>query len=924
MVRIFGRVIWPLLLLARPRISQFYLILSDFLAPEIGRFATPLYLFFQNQTPVNIVKTSFDPVSTGPTKEQSGFILSTQSTLSSSAQSTALLLLSCILPVLSATVVVVAAVFVIVDKIADYRKSIFLSTVEGERLSRLVDFADLAQVPFALKTHVSELVKSAPASAHLQSKFKADLLKIMSLFEIQERKPMPEYSCWYTKVRQTPFTLKNTILISLRQLFSLSSAENEYEQVPTSDDPNLQSEPLKSAGVQESFKTYLFKNVHKKFVRKVSFSSTALEQSFKEYLSEPTTSETKNEVLNQLNQFKSEKHIDFVLHQIKATVVDDGGDDKKKVFSCVFEAEDDTSEMKSRIHDYVIVKCQGFPQGFPFDPRFGYCIRNVKEVIVKEVRKKTFDLISLDNFQILEMPPSFVGAPFEVNLTFEDPYTLDDQFLQYAFNEDAFEHAKLVSSFNRIYNETFVSFKSKSRSSPGFFANCFQCCDKSAMDNDESKKRLATESSYSGSHGSDSAVEMNSVDKSSKQGACIFGAPVFRSNETLKWNPFRDRIILATTAIFFESVESFRQICSSTGVESFFDLLIVNGSKNLKKWKSLGSIDYIMNKFHRKKAFNKDSQESQDTERNVRIPAFFEGTEDSHKKVVWKLHCQKKNIEDHFKPDDKFPRLDFSLHGPAVSSKDAVQFDTMSPFEKIKVSVDQKTFRENIAWQPFQPGCIFHMEWPSSLKTIHGTPSGSNKSQGEESPNTVTSFIVSDGTRTVPEIEFQFDPVESVEVQNGGTNPDKAEKADKKLYQKCHMHMQCFHALQQRVEEIESAEDEDGPDGSNADLYAHQFLDAYKPKGKNAIISPFLHGFISIATIVPTFAFFGFWAYNQSIYYSMPVFWSLAIYFLIICAIYIGIAVIYFFLCYLEFPYLFYGKRPHSTQTFAGSSHSIR
>jgi hypothetical protein len=217
------------------------------------------------------------------------------------------------------------------------------------------------------------------------------------------------------------------------------------------------------------------------------------------------------------------------------------------------------------------------------------------------------------------------------------------------------------------------------------------------------------------------------------------------------------------------------------------------------------------------------------------------------------------------------------------------------------------------------------MEWPSSLKTIHGTPSGSNKSQGDESPDTaVTSFIVSDGTRTVPEIEFQFDPVESVEVQNGGTNPDKAEKADKKLYQKCHMHMQCFHALQQRVEEIESAEDEDGPDGSNADLYAHQFLDAYKPKGKNAIISPFLHGFISIATIVPTFAFFGFWAYNQSIYYSMPVFWSLAIYFLIICAIYIGIAVIYFFLCYLEFPYLFYGKRPHSTQTFAGSSHSIR
>jgi hypothetical protein len=859
MVRIFGRVIWPLLPLDRPRISQFYLMLSDFLAPEIGRFATPLYLYFQNQTPVNIVKTSFDPVSTGPTKEQSGFILSTQSTLSNSAQSTALLLLSCILPVLSATVVVVAAVFVIVDKIADYRKSIFLSTVEGERLSRLVDFEDLAQVPFALKTHVSELVKSAPASAHLQSKFKADLLKIMSLFEIQERKPMPEYSCWYTKVRQTPFTLKNTILISLRQLFSFSSAENEYEQVPT--DPSLQSDTLKSAGVQESFKTYLFKNVHKKFVRKVSFTSTALEQSFKEY--RPASKlENPDEMLK---RFKREKHIDYGLQPIdndrnlqptiKATVKDEQKVDEKKIF-CLFVAEDDTHEMKSRIHDYVIVKCQGFPPGFPFDSRFGHCIRIVKEhsSSEKEVGKKEFHLISLGNFQKLEMPSSFVGVEIKVDLTFEDPYTLDDLFFQYAFNENAFEHTKLVSSFNRIYNETFASLKSKPRSSPGFFANCFKCCDKSEMDkNNEFKERFVAEPSSSGSHASDSAVELKKFDKSSEQGACIFGAPVFRSNETLKWNPFRDRIILATIAIFFESVESFREICSSTGVESFFDLLIVNGSKNLKKWKPLGSIDYIMNNFHHKKASNKDSQESPDSQRNFRIPAFFEGTacNPDSEEVAWTLHCERKTIGEHFKQDDEFPRLDFSLHGPAVSSRDAVQLDKVSPFIKIHINDNQKTFRENIAWQPFQPGCIFHMKWPSTLKTIHGKPSDSNESSDQE-----TSFIVSDSTCTVPKITFQFDPVESGDV---------------KLYPNCHMHMKCFHALQQRVEEIEKAEGEDGADVSNADLYAHQFLDAYKPKGKNAIISPFLHASISIATIVPTFAFFGFWAYNQSVYYSMPV-----------------------------------------------------
>jgi hypothetical protein len=129
----------------RPRISQFYQILSDFLAPELSQLDNPLLLKFQFQTPVNIWKTDFDPVSTGVAADQNGFQLSSSGTLSLN-QTTALLILSMMLPLLAAIVLVTLAIIILVDKITEYRKSIFLSTVEGERLSRLETFSDLAQV----------------------------------------------------------------------------------------------------------------------------------------------------------------------------------------------------------------------------------------------------------------------------------------------------------------------------------------------------------------------------------------------------------------------------------------------------------------------------------------------------------------------------------------------------------------------------------------------------------------------------------------------------------------------------------------------------------------------------------------------------------------------------------------------------------
>jgi hypothetical protein len=453
----------------RPRISHFYQILSDFLSPELGQLTNPLLLQFQFQTPVNIWKTSFSPVSVGSGADQSGFTLNPSGSLSLS-KDTALLFLSMMLPLLATIALVLVILIVLVDKITEYRKAIFLSTVEGERLSRLDTFRDLAQVPFALKTHVSELVKSAPASAHLQNKFKADLLKVFSLFEIQERKPMKQYSRWACKVRQTPFTLKNTFLTSLRQFFSLSSGgSNQFTKIP-GDDLGHQPNALESAGVQESFKTYLFKTIDTKFVRKVSFTNIALDQSFKLYNTTDPEPAVKPPMLVgrcDLDEFKRDKCIEYGLEESHLLFNSNSSHPDKntkqnqpqqpQIVVNVIKSNDDyvlqvtdqhlefsENELSCKIFDFVVVKSRDVP----CDPRFGYVIRNVK----KTVGQTTFDLVSLDDgFEKLQLSSSHKS----LTLKFEDPYTIEDNFIEYAFRCEVLSHMKSPDSILTFHQHLF-------------------------------------------------------------------------------------------------------------------------------------------------------------------------------------------------------------------------------------------------------------------------------------------------------------------------------------------------------------------------------------------------------------------------------------------------------------------------------------
>jgi hypothetical protein len=549
---------------------------------------------------------------------------------------------------------------------------------------------------------------------------------------------------------------------------------------------------------------------------------------------------------------------------------------------------DSAPELSSRIFDYVVVKSRDPP----CDPRFGYVIRNVRQTADNV---KTFELFSLDDgFHKLDLSTAPITT---VTLKFEDPYVIEDNFIDYAFRANAFEYQNLVSGFNRIYSSSDAT---KPVTPPSWLAKCLWSCCGRFFKSGTSQKEDKTSLTMDGTQvKAETGIELNTFPT---DGTCTFGAPVFQSNEVLKWNPFRDRIILTTTAIFFESVESYRCITSSTGVESFFDLLIINGSENLRKWKMLGSIDDIMNAFHNKKMSDP-----------ARIPAFFQPS-DKPDKTEWDIRCMKSDVADRLKrmaqsaPGADSFDADFSLHGPAVSSKDAIQLTGSNDMfrQSIIVHPNQKLFSEKLEWQPFQPGCIFQMTWPSSslsvAKVADRGATGAQSSSALDGTSITSvrrmadnSITVSGDTRTVPDITVQF-----------VDDPDKDKAGQSAYVPNCHMHTQCFQALQKRVEEISSGEDGAKNDGNRV-LYSHQFLDAYKPKGKAAIITPYMHSIIGLAAVVPTFMFFGLLAYNQLVYYSMILYWSLATYFLIFAIVYIIIAIYYFLCVYLEFPYLFYG-----------------
>ena len=853
-----------------------------------------MFLSFQFQAPLQISKDGFKYYGKGTIQ------YNPQLYLDPDYGEFWLLILSFYIPYIFSAIISTILVIVLFRKLRDYRTILFQTTIEGHRLSRIAPFSHLAEVPRRL-TNPKE---------HLQSKFKASLLKICSLFEIKERRPMPEHIRWACKIRDN----------------SSSHSSLNYTKLSDSDDVAESGVKAAESGVKGSFKSYIFKSIEQKYARKVSFSQVALEKS----LSQST----------ELDKFKTEKFIDVDFDELffDATVTQPTGKlvleakssgmgplqprniyesvevtsedypcdnrvryritnvmitdqtaesvtftfglyslkgSKELKFSepektirlrfdedTILEARvvEQTSELvlktefpsmgPRKIYDFVVVRSE--------DLQGRYCIRNVH----MDNQGFTFDLYSLKDFKRLDF---FEYEPNEtIKLKFDDPYIIDDEFIDCLFMNNAFDHDNLVASLKRIpVNEGGA--------------------------NENEKKKKSNETSRD-------KTEMLGFQEDS---TATFGAPTFETDETLRWNPFKDRIILTVAAIFLESVESYRAIVSSTGLESFCDMLIVNGSFHLREWKLLGTIDEIMDEYHQQRLPSDgmaDDYCQQETSKNgpqilhhSRIPALYQtenvgssiGATLLPRTVPSKITCKRSDLEQRLNSDSAqysssvdYFHTDCSLH----YSEDAVHPAGSKSIEIVAKSralnffeYKENPFIETHNWRSFQPGCSFEIEWDKALE---------EKIAIDDIRCTVNK------DHSMPRIKMDL----ADEMVSGAGVP-------------CYMHIQCFAALQRKIEAVST--DECEVSGTDATVYSHRLIDAYKPKGNNVFLSPICHSFACFCAICPALGLFTLWGFSANDTYLIHPYQTPAAYFCIFALVYFFIAFLYVFLAYLDFPYLF-------------------
>jgi hypothetical protein len=767
-----------------------------------------MQLSFQFKLPIQIIKIGFSTVIFGEdVQERVSHQVDNWQNFGWDRESV-LLGISVLIPYICSIVISLLILKVVLDKIFEYRKTLFLSTVEGERLCRIEPFSDLAQVPHALHNHISDLVRLAPASAHLQSKFKADLLKIISHFEIKERKAMPEHILWACKVKPTPSNYITDIKNYIRQVLTqgyavLSQSDDSTSQ---SDDATSQSDGqndnvLEDSGVQERFKCYMFKKIEKKYERNVGFTQIT------------SSSDSMSHALNNVFKVTQQKCV---------------AEKKSRWLVSVPKPSDPTP---SKIFDYVVVKSCS-------DPRNRYCIRNVTVVDSEDKSEKLFevDLFSLDKFEILN-----VAGDVDHTFSFEDPYKIDDDFINFACSNKAFDYNSTVASIKRVHNalETHVSKNSAERF-VGFYRFCCP------------KKKVK---------------------------------PYPDTVNGVNFNPFQDRIILTMAAIFCESVESYRAIVSSTGLEGFCDMLIVNGSLNLSKWKVIGTIDQIMDEFHSNKL-----SKNEEPPGHSRIPAFL--SKDANQ---MKITCRKSDFDGKLQQTQHSSSgvADCSLHGPASSSQDFIEATAsndlfpktlkMIPkangfFAKAKAwfSDAQHLFEEDIEWDPFQPGCVFEIDLNSKSSEQHPRAEVDVRFTMADKPKRKLSKNKSDNRATIELVDDNenielVDDNENIELVDDNENPKKT------VFPNCHVHFQCFQALELKVEKM-CADEFEFSNPSSA-MYSHQLLHAYKPRGVlNSGLSSLIHSSFCIFAVCPTLFFFVFWAYNNVNMYLIHPYWTPAAY----------------------------------------------
>jgi hypothetical protein len=85
------------------------------------------------------------------------------------------------------------------------------------------------------------------------------------------------------------------------------------------------------------------------------------------------------------------------------------------------------------------------------------------------------------------------------------------------------------------------------------------------------------------------------------------------------------------------------------------------------------------------------------------------------------------------------------------------------------------------------------------------------------------------------------------------------------------------------IKYIESLDTSDDGSRTATAMFASEMLSYYRPKGRLALISPFLHVALIVSACVPTMALFTLWGLNQYAYYCYTITQTTAFGFLFVC-----------------------------------------
>jgi hypothetical protein len=460
--------------------------------------------------------------------------------LSVSGKSTLLIILSLAFPVVTAFIVGVFAFLTLSKKIEELRGNFFLSSIEGSRLNSIDCFRELSLNAFVLSKHVSKAAISSPPSANLQTRPTSNLLKFFKLLEIASKNTVSEDGQqWYVKRRVLAFSFLKSVRFFFLRIFS-----NLMEYVGVGNHGNY---IRILADEKKSFVRLYFKQVNTQFVRQFKFPDYILEDLTQDF--SPLAAKGKNyktatnetpspsqQVLEKL--YFQDQETDRFSARVKVV-----GPEVVNLNSVVLTVRVPSSEhlLVSSLHQGVGASFQDAESKKPF-PTEGN-----RNFIISKVNHGPGDLVLEIELQSL-YPSAFVDfESFKNNmyliLRVENPYSINDATIDWYKCNDMFEPYSIKRLIGLVIDDNPTNFL------------------------DTGKRTEGTELRQANPNPPPNVHRL-----------------AFKKDFVLRFNPFAHRTLLVLAAIFFDAAEAYRSIVSATGVEFFMDLLVVNGSANIKKW----------------------------------------------------------------------------------------------------------------------------------------------------------------------------------------------------------------------------------------------------------------------------------------------------------------------------------------------------